>query len=577
MTAERAKAQAESESGRARQEQQKAEAESKRADQAARLAATREAEARQATERQKAATEREHLAAEQAKQAAETIEKSKEANEKFRDAVVIAQRGGYVDADQMLAAAITGYQNKIVLNREAEADALVERGYVKYTSAYRDFVSAGGNPTARFMTTDDVDDAVKHYDSAAKIYESVGSPNKAAAALFSLGTILMRFASDVPAVRANWTKVASLLTVNSAEGETPNFSVFVNSVALTGRDPNALAANEKLKKKYKDMAVQRFEDALKYYQQSHDNMTKAGREVPSWLRAARINSAFQVADISLREANRLEGAQAASDDIVQRRRKAVSYIERMLGFYEVPADYAYLLVWLRGLYLDLGDNAAADRYLEKAVAAYTTSRLGHSRGSALSAMADVAAQAEQWRSAGDLYRKALEAHKATGDLLGQANAQYGIGWIYEKQEGGATFENAIESYRQAVAIYKQSAKKDPGLAKNLLHIGQVARGVNDYGLAVEAFDLAVASASGYTRDDIRHDEAKAHAEAGAMYIAMKQLDKALQSYKSALEIYTSLASSPYNIEGSKEDAEEEVERIGRIVKELTNGSWKAQG
>ena len=327
------------------------------------------------------------------------------------------------------------------------------------------------------------------------------------------------------------------------------------------------------------MAVERFESALKYYQQAQDEMTKARREIPWWLRAARINSAFQVADISLRDANRLEQAKAAPDEIVRRRRKAISYLERMLGFYEGhPGDYAYLFVWLRGLYLDLGDNATADSYLEKAVAAYTTNRDGgYIRASALSAMADVAAWAEQWRSAGDLYRKALEAHKATGDLLGQASAQYGIGWVYEKQEGGTSFENALESYRQAVAIYKQSSDKDPESAKKLLHIGQVARGVNDYDLAVQAFDLSVAYASGVTRNDIQRDEAQAYAEAGAMYIAMKQLEKALQSYKNALAIYTSLASSPYNFEGTKEEAEEEVERIGRIVKELTTGSWKAQG
>ena len=585
--AELAQAKAESESVRARQEQSKAEAESKRADQAARVAAAREAEARQATERQKAATEREHLAAEQARQATETIKKSKEANEKFRDAVVIAQRAGYAEADQMLAAAIEGYQNKIALNREAEADALVERGYIKYTRGYQNFVKLGGNLTARNRTADgvartpakvDADKAVDHYDSAAKIYASVGSPSKAGATLFSLGTILMRFASDVPAVRANWNNVANLLTVNSAESESPDFSVYVRAVPFTHDDLSALGVNQKLREQYRDMAVERFENALKYYQQAYDEMTKAGRQIPLSLRAARINSAFQVADISLREANRLEEEKASPDEIARRRRKALSYMEQMLGFYEGhPGDYAYLLVWLRGLYLDLGDTATADRYLEKAIDAYTTNRNGgYIRASALSAMADVAAQAEQWRSAGDLYRKALEAHKATGDLLGQASAQYGIGWVYEKQEGGTSFESAIENYKQAVVLYKQSPQKDPELAKKLLHIGQVARGVNDYDLAVQAFDLSVAYASGVTRNDIQRDEAQAYAEAGAMYIAMKQMDKALQSYKSALEIYTSLASSPYNFEGTKEDAEEEVERIGRIVKELTTGNWRAQ-
>lgn len=587
--AEVAQAKAESEREHALQEQRKAEAESERADTAARLAAARETEARQATEKQKAATERERLAAEAAREAAEKIKRSKEANEKFRDAVVTAQRGSYAEADQMLAAAIEGYQSKIVLNREAEADALVQRGYISYTQGYQTFVALGGNLTARNRITDDiattpakldVDKAVEHYDSAAKIYATVGSSSRAAATLFSLGTILMRFVSDVPAVRGmSRPDFANLLTVNSAERESPDFSVYVRAVPFTREDLSSLGVNEKLKEKYRDMAVERFEGALKYYQQTHDEMTKARRQIPLWLRTARINSAFQVADISLRDANRLDEAKAAPDDVVRRRRKAVFYLEQMLNFYEGhPGDYAYLLVWLRGLYLDLGDNATADRYLEKAVVAYTTNRHGgYTRGSALSAMADVAVQAEQWRSAADLYRKALAAHKATGDVLSQAKAQYGIGWVYEKQEGGTSFENAIESYRQAVIIYKQSPQKDPELAKNLLHIGQVARGVNDYDLAAEAFELAVASASGATRGDLRRDEARAYAEDGAMHIAMKQMEKALDSYKHALEIYTSLASSPYDFEGTREYAEEEVERIGRIVKELTAGNWKTHG
>ncbi len=586
LAAEEAQEKAEGERAHAQQEQRKAEAASKRADDAARLAAAREAEARRATEEQKAATERERLAAEAANKAAETIRKSKEANEKFRDSVVVAQRGSYADADKKLAAAIEIYQDKAVLNRDAEADALVQRGYIKYKRGYQNFVTLGGNLTARNRIADDiattpakadVDEAVQHYDSAVKIYVSVGSSSKAAATLFSLGTILMRFASEVPAVRGmSRADVADLLTVNSAESETPDFSVYVRAVPFTREDLTALGVNEKLKDKYKGMAVERFEDALKYYQQTHDEMTKTGREIPWSLRAARINSAFQVADISLRDANQLEEAKAAPDDVSRRRRKAISYLERMLGFYEGhPGDYAYLLVWLRGLYLDVGDNATADSYLEKAIAAYTTNRHGgYIRASALSAMADVAAQAEQWRSAGDLYRKALEAHKTTGDLVGQTNAQYGIGWVYENEEGGTSFESAVESYRQAVAIYKHTTQRDPELARKLLHIGQVARSVNDYDLALQAFDLAVDCASGFTRNDIRRDEARAYAGAGAMHIALKQAEKALQSYRRALEIYTSLASSQYNFEGTREDAEDEVERIGRIVKELKTGNWK---
>jgi hypothetical protein len=568
--------------------QQQAEAETERADQAARLAAAREAEAHQATEEQKAATAREHLAAEAAQEAAEKIQKSKEANEKFRDAVVIAQRGSYVEADQLLAAAIEGYQTKIVSNAEAHADALVERGYITYTRGYRTFVATGGHFTVSKTAVNDpfdkpviamvdVDATATYYDAAAQLYSAIGSPSKAAATLFSLGTILMKFASDVPSSRGmSRDEFANLLTVKSAERESPDFSVDVRQVSFIRENPSVFEGDKKLREKYRDMAVDRFEGALQYYQKAYDATKKSQSEIPWSLRTARINSAFQVADISLRTANDLEDAKGASDEIIRRRRKAVSYFERMLGFYDRQSgDYAHLLVWLRGLYLDLGDNATADSYLEKAVLAYTTNRnSGYIRSSALSAMAGVAAQASQWRSAADLYRKAFTAHQATGDLLGQATAQYGIGWVYEKESGGTSFENALESYRQAVNIYQQSPQKDPELAKNLLHIGQVARGVNDYELAIKAFDLAVASASGSTRGDIRRDEARAHAEAGAMRIAKKELQAALESYERALKIYTELATATYNFEGSREEAEEEVERIGRIVKELSAGTWK---
>jgi hypothetical protein len=562
--------------------QRQAEAETQRADQSARLAAAREAEARQATEEQKAATARERVAAEK-------IRRSKEANEKFRDAVVIAQRGGYAEADQMLAAAIEAYQDKIVSNREAEADALAERGYVTYTRAYQNFVALGGHLTARIRMADDIATtpamtdiakAVEHYDSAAKMYVAVGSSSKAAATLFSLGTILMKFASDVPTVRGmSRAEFANLLSVNSAERSVPNFSVSGSDLQFIPEDTNAEETNIKLREKYRDMAVERFEGALKYYEQAYAEMTKSQRDIPWWLPLARINSAFQVADISLRDANELEEAKAASAEIVRRRRKSISYLERMLSFYggRPPGESAYLLVWLRGLYLDLGDNVIADSYLEKSILAYTTNpQPAYNKAAALSAMAQVAVQAEQWRSASDLYQNALAAHKANGDLMGQAVAQYGIGWVYENEFGGASFQNAVESYRQTVDIYAQSPRKDPELAKNLLHIGQVARGVNDYELAIKAFDLAVASASGSRRTDIRRDEARAHAEAGAMQIVMRQMPAALESYRNALKIYRELlAPATVNPESTEDD--EEVERIERIVAELSTGTWKTPG
>src|SRR5215212_146667 len=576
---------------------QQAEAESKRADEAARLAAAREAEARRATEEQKAAAdrerlaaEREHVAAEAAKEAAQKLRKSKEANEKFRSAVVIAQRGAYVDADKMLADAIEVYRTKLVLNPDAEADALVERGYIAYTRGFRTFVATGGQFTrSRPVTNDpfdqpvtavaDVNATIGYYDAAAQLYTAVGAPSKAAATLFSLGTILMRFVSDVPSGRGmSRDEFASLLSVKSAESEPPDFSVYVRAVPFIREDSVVLETNKKLKEKYRDMAIERFEGALKSYQQAYDEVTKTQREIPSSLRTARINSAFQVADISLRSALQLEEANAASEEVARLRRKAISYLQRMLGFYDGDAgDYAHLLVLLRGLYLNLGDNASADNYLEKSVLAYTTNQHGgYIRASALSAMAEVAAQADQWKSAADLYQKALAAHKADGDLLGQAAAQYGIGWVYENELGGASFQNAIESYRQSLDIYKQSRQKDPELAKNLVHIGQVARGVNEYELAIEAFELAVASASGATRSDIRLDEARAHAEGGAMQIALRQMPAALKSYQNALKIYRELfVSTSVNPDGTDDD--EEVERIERIVAELSTGNWKAPG
>lgn len=524
-----------------------------------------------------------------ATKAVEKTEKSRQANENFRDAVVLAQRGSYQDADKMLTAAIQGYQSKIVSNHEAEADASVERGHMTYTRGYRTFVATGGRFEVPRVSGDglfdngvraraDVDDTIKHYDDAARVYAEVGSPQKAAASLFSLGTMLMRFAGEVPSVRGmNRGDFADLLVVKSAESELPDFSVFVRAVPFSREDP-ALKLNEQLKVKYRSMAVERFERALDFYQQAYDKMTPSQRSNNFALSAGRINSAFQVAEVSLQEANELAASHGPADEIDPRRRKAIAYFEKMLGFYGTSGaeNYAYLLVWLSGLYMDLDDYSSANKYLDKALLAYTTNKdVGYNTASALSSMAKVAEQEEQWRSASFLHFKALTAHQEAGDILGQATAEYGLGWVNESGIGTATFENAIGHYRRAIALYKQAHDKDPGLTKDLLHIGEVARGINDYDLTIEAYTLAAAFASESGRGDHQREEAIALAEIGAVRVAMNQPQPALESYKRALEIYQKLAAAEFDFEGTREDAEEEVERIGRIVKALSEGEWKA--
>jgi tetratricopeptide (TPR) repeat protein len=228
----------------------------------------------------------------------------------------------------------------------------------------------------------------------------------------------------------------------------------------------------------------------------------------------------------------------------------------------------------------LGDIPDSEKYFEQAIDAYAG--LHEKRNDALGAMAEIAEGAGQLNAALALHYRALdEARKATGgDLLGEANAQYGLGRVWEAKSGETSFDEAVKYYRQAVVTYKATSlepRKSGPLAKNLLHIGVVARGINEYDFAIEAYDLAASFTKDATQENFKQDRARALAEIGAIRVAMNQTRRALASYQSALEIYRTLATDSLSVEDSKEDAEEEVERIDKIIKSLSKGGWKPPG
>jgi tetratricopeptide (TPR) repeat protein len=235
---------------------------------------------------------------------------------------------------------------------------------------------------------------------------------------------------------------------------------------------------------------------------------------------------------------------------------------------------------LGALYQGAGDQPTAESYFQRALAAHLSlpDQFKYTEANALANMAAIAKESGQAKVAATLYERAMP--KFGSDFLARSNALYNLGLIYEDESDTESFNNAIVRYSQAVASYESSQQidtDDPTPLKNLLHIGEVAKGIGNNQLAFKAYALVNKFAengknpSFTTRVIIKNpyielSHAQAQAEMGSLFSA-SQPQNALESYTSALTIYRALASKSTD-QVVKAKAEVEVERIGKILESL---------
>jgi tetratricopeptide (TPR) repeat protein len=95
------------------------------------------------------------------------------------------------------------------------------------------------------------------------------------------------------------------------------------------------------------------------------------------------------------------------------------------------------------------------------------------------------------------------------------------------------------------------------------------------GQAVEAFELAIKFGAAFKRDDIEIYQARAYTETASILAAQNKPGPALEAYKRALAIYDNLVKAAYGINGSKEQADAEGDRVRVIIKALESGLSRA--
>jgi hypothetical protein len=515
--------------------------------------------------------------------------KAKEANDAFREAALYVQRGKYQDAKDYFSSAIEEYQDPDVNNPEAIADATVEIGNLALSVARNSFAGSGDFRLNNIMSN--LTTAIGKYDEAATIYSSasVNAREKAAATNFSLAMNLMplvlpltnnrygrRAASQPADASPGW---------NGTEGELPLLSIrpqplLGESITAIERDPVTKLLD--VSRKHLGQSLSDYKEVFEQRKNiTDDSRRQAARE---GIRKA----AYRLGDLHLKIANWDSTNHAYKSDsdrqnaVNRETREAIHYFEELLSSYDaVGVDQARLLIWLGGLHLSLshdGENKphaqAAENYFNRALAAYEEVEGNYStKADMLASLGDVLKDNEQLLPAAEFYGRARQAYIAQNNTAKVADMAYNVGQIYQRRRNAS---EALSRYDEALHLYQsafENGKKDIR-PENIFAIGSFFKELGNpryYLYAVPAFELAIKAAAGYEGDDIQIYQARAYSEEGSIFSLQNKPREALDAYKQALTIYEELAKAPVRVNGSKEQAASELERVRAIIKALESG------
>jgi tetratricopeptide (TPR) repeat protein len=482
-------------------------------------------------------------------------QRAREANDYFRDGVAYAQRGDYDNAGILLTQAIEGYEDPLVSNKEAVADAETQAGNFMFNIAYARFIQENGNLDETAMH--DVQFFKTSFDRAASVYAEapVNSPQKAAAALFTLGTMLLKLTKDeFGGDGRNRAALAELIEASSLDRPVPKLGFFSDRAG--GKLPQQSDFSRKGKAEIEEQAVERYQKALEYYR-------KAGNY------EGETKTAFQLGDFYMKKANTIASGHGDLSLISPSRQKAIYYFEQLMNPNATGPDPSRvrLLVWLGGLQQQLGNQPAADRYFGRAIETYQRDASWAKGG--LAEIASIAEEVGQTDVAALYYAKAVAAFEAEGNLPLQAKALYSLGRVHEKLQDPGAFDKAIQYYRKAVrttARAMEANKEATGELDELLRIGALAESIGDYQLALEAYELTITSVGDSQADWRLLRAARAHSEIGSVFAETNKPMQALESYKRSQEIYTGLLKD--SDAETKNEAKIEMQRLRKIITAL---------
>ena len=504
--------------------------------------------------------------------------KAKVANDMFREGVALVQRGDYADAEQLLGRAINGYKDVDVANEEAVADSKAQLGNMFFTIGYSNFLAGDTDLANAYGPAEQVAQFRRSYDDAAAIYAGpkVKSPEKAATTLFTLGTMLLKFTKD--ADDEGVTRAADPTAPSDIEGRVPYLGI--RPKASVGTTYASSADGENPKDSFKQQAVERFRSAFDFYRRTFEDKRSRGDEAGAKAALEGMRKAtYQAGNFLFKESNAMRSSADAAAKVNDYRRQAAQHFEQLLSLSEGDdVDVARLLVWLGGLYYELGDGAKADSYFERAISAFQKLSRKYDRPDALNAVINISERAGQSAVAAHLGEQMLEELERLSArnrlyLPMEASTLAFLGRIHEGESDPGSFEKAVGYYRRAVETYARAYGQDKSATElssrpaDLLHIGSVAKGINDTRLALDAFNLAAALAGGSKFGDHRREEAAAYSEMGSVYLLMGDAGKALDAYEKSARLYGEIAGAESPGHGN-DDAKAELERIEKVITAL---------
>ncbi|HEX8493755.1 MAG TPA: tetratricopeptide repeat protein [Pyrinomonadaceae bacterium] len=273
-----------------------------------------------------------------------------------------------------------------------------------------------------------------------------------------------------------------------------------------------------------EQAIQKFEEALKFFESVNDASGKA-------LMLANIGVIYS----SLGE-----------------KRKALDYLSQALTLFRMVGDKegeATALNNIGSVYDDLGEQQQALTHFEQALLLVRASGNRQREAGTLNNIGKLYSSLGEKQKALDYFAQALLLRKATEDRRGEAVTLYSIGRVYASL---GEQQKAQSYYTQALTLYRAVGDRD-GEADTLHNIGLIYKYSGENQKALEYYERALPL---YQVVGDREGEANTLNSIGRLYDELGEKQKALKHYEQALHLARSV--------NSREGEATVLNNIGRI-------------
>jgi tetratricopeptide (TPR) repeat protein len=399
-------------------------------------------------------------------------------------------------------------------------------------------------------------------------YEEAGAPLKAADALLSVGQKLLKIGNEVPVGHEAARAGDELASLSHSFG-------FVSIV-----ETFSFEADEDRKVEFKNKALESYKRAFLLYRKAGnvDGMMRAAFRIGNFYLRDEL-PAWQDTTPTL-DVGACSGAQPPS---VSNKKKAICYfreLERLAPSGDKKdADIYRLLVWVGGIYHELGESASAEPYFNRAQQTFALASQPDAKMRAESGWDYAAGTAEAaglYDTALELYRRAGDGFEKAGRFSDQAGVLFKAGNLLRRHgENTSASTNAttaaMDAFKSSIETYKKGLKGGdaPGVVGgrvDFITIGEFAEENYEEELALEAFKLALGVGKG---DKLT----QARAWSGIASVqAENSPEDARQSYMRSFAFYSELrdglSAKPIASGTESEEYLKELERISAAVASL---------